>query len=93
MIDAGGGRQELATDSRDCGRIIWDDREIAKRIWNRVKDVVPEIHSLSNAPKITGNWAAMRKETWRAERLNERMRFLKYGEGQYFRREYLGLLH
>lgn len=89
MINVGGGRQELRTDSRDCGRIIWDDEEIVQSIWNRIQDQLPEIQSLSNVPKITGYGPTKRNETWRMARLNERMRFLKYGAGQYFRREFL----
>ena len=87
MINVGGGHQMLAMDSRNCGRIIWDDRDVVERIWSRVKDSVPEIEYLSNAPKILGNGIIRRKETWRMSRLNERMRFLKYGAGQYFRRK------
>ena len=89
MINVGGGQQMLITDARDCGRIIWDDREIVQRIWNRVKDHVPEILDLRDQAKVTGIGPVKRKEVWRMERLNERMRFLKYGKGQYFRREFL----
>ncbi len=78
--------QQLMTDARDCGRIIWDSREMVARIWDRVKDFVPEIHFLMGVPRITGNGPAKRKEVWEMSRCNERMRFLKYGEGQYFRR-------
>ncbi len=87
MINVGGGRQEFNPYARDCGRIILDDRDIVERIWNRVKDEVPEIEYLINVPRVTGNGPAKRKEIWRLSRLNERMRFLKYGEGQYFKRE------
>ncbi len=87
MINAGGGRQEFNPDARDCGRIIVDDGDIAESIWNRVKDEVPEIEYLINMPKVTGNGPAKRKEIWRMSRPNERMRFLKYGKGQYFKRE------
>ncbi|KAL8668149.1 MAG: hypothetical protein Q9202_000127 [Teloschistes flavicans] len=85
MINIGGGHQRLITDARDCGRIIWDDAEIVAKIWNRVKDQVPEILSLRGQAQITGNGPVRRGETWGFSRLNERMRFLKYTEGQYFR--------
>ncbi|MCJ1432593.1 hypothetical protein MMC27_001950 [Xylographa pallens] len=78
MINVGGGRQMLALDTRNCGRIIWDDSEIIGKIWNRVKDHVPELQSFCNYPGLK------RQETWQMTRLNERMRFLKYGAGQYF---------
>lgn len=89
MINVGGGRQEFDPYARDCGRIILDDKVIVEKIWNRVKDEIPEIEFLINMPRVTGNGPAKRKETWKLSRLNERMRFLKYGEGQYFKRESL----
>lgn len=86
MINVGGGMQQMRIDTRDCGRIIWDDRDMVGRIWNRIQDSVPEIHSLKDMPGITGHGPSKRKEIWDMSRCNERMRFLKYGEGQYFRR-------
>ena len=88
MVNVGGGRQEMILDVRNCGRIIWDDREIIGKIWNRVRDHVPELQSIQNAPAVTGTGPAKRQETWQLTRLNERMRFLKYGSGQYFQREF-----
>lgn len=89
MIDAGYGQQILDTTVRSCGRIIWDDREMAEKIWARVKGAVPEIEVLKDWPDwvdVTGKWACLRKEVWKMTRLNERLRFLKYGAGEYFRR-------
>jgi len=88
LINIGMGMQELRLDARNCGRIIWDDHAIVEELWNRVKGYVPELESVSNAPDITGNGPAKRKETWQMSRLNERMRFLKYGAKQYFKRKY-----
>ncbi|KAI4141637.1 MAG: hypothetical protein LQ341_003466 [Variospora aurantia] len=85
MINVGGGRQRLITDSRDCGRIIWDDKGIVAKIWDRVKDCVPEIWRLQGMAYVTGYGPVKRGETLIMSRLNERMRFLKYTEGQYFR--------
>ena len=87
MVNIGNGEQELDTWTRNCGRIIWDDGELAAKIWSRVKDAVPEIQYLRGKPEVTGKGPAKRKETMQMTRLNERIRFLKYGEGQYFRRE------
>jgi hypothetical protein len=41
-----------------------------------------EIKRLENMPHVTGN---ARKGAWRMTRLNERMRFLKYVGGEYFK--------
>ena len=89
MINIGGGEQILLTDARDCGRIIWDDTDLVERIWSRIEDSVPEIALLKDMPLVTGKWPVLRGETWKMTRLNERMRFLKYGPGQYFGRERL----
>ncbi|KAL8909077.1 MAG: hypothetical protein Q9207_000411 [Kuettlingeria erythrocarpa] len=85
MINVGGGRQRLITDSRDCGRIIWDDRDVMARIWNRVKDCVPDIWFLKGMAHVTGYGPVKRREVLAMTRLNERMRVLKYTKGQYFR--------
>ncbi len=89
LVNIGNGRQKLYTDVRDCGRIIWDDQDIVNKIWERCEEHMGEIKYLSNQPKVTGLGPFKRKETWQMTRPNERMRFLKYGKGQYFRRESL----
>ena len=87
MVNVGNGNQKLYTDVRDCGRIIWDDRDMVAKLWARCKDRMSEIESLYEMPKVTGYGPFKRKETWQLTRPNERMRFLKYGEGQYFKRK------
>ncbi|KAK3713398.1 hypothetical protein LTR37_008590 [Vermiconidia calcicola] len=87
MINIGGGKQRLMTEERNCGRIIWDSREVVAKIWNLIEHVpeVQEIVRLENVPKISGNGPAKRGEVWKFSRPNERMRFLKYVGGEYFR--------
>ena len=86
MINIGGGRQRVETDQRNCGRIIWDDATIAQNILDRIRPLLPsEIVTLKERADITGNGPTKRKETWRISRLNERLRFLKYTHGMYFR--------
>jgi len=87
MINIGGGLQRLMTESRNCGRIIWDSPEVIGKVWKRMQHVpeVREITTLKNAAKILGNGPVMRGETWKFTRPNERMRFLKYVGGEYFR--------
>jgi hypothetical protein len=84
MVNIGGGMQALYEDTRKCGRIIYDDREIVAKIWARIEASVPDIHRLENWVEVTGPGPAKRKETWTMTRLNERMRFLKYVGGEYF---------
>ncbi|KAL1612611.1 hypothetical protein SLS60_000840 [Paraconiothyrium brasiliense] len=85
MVNVGNGHQQLYEDTRKCGRIIWDDRDIVAKVWARVADSVSDIHRLQDWADVTGIGPAKRKETWKVTRLNERMRFLKYVGGEYFR--------
>lgn len=83
MINVGGGRQALYTEVRNCGRIVWDDHEIVARIWERCEPHVREIVRLENCTRIIG--LRGRDFVWKMTRLNERMRFLKYVGGEYFK--------
>ncbi|KAH9809197.1 oxidoreductase domain-containing protein [Teratosphaeria destructans] len=87
MVNMGQGREHLMTEQRNCGRIIYDSQDAATRIWKRIEHLpeVQEIVSLENVPNIFGNGAANRGEVWRLTRPNERLRFLKYIGGEYFR--------
>ena len=85
MINAGYGQQMLATDVRNSDRIMWDDRDIVARLWNRIASAMDDIDRLNEKPLVMGWGPVKRKEVWQFSRLNERMRFLKYGPGQYFK--------
>jgi hypothetical protein len=85
MINVGGGRQALYTHVRNNGRIIWDDKELVARIWARCEPHMQEILRLKNMGHVTGIGPVKRKEVWSMTRLNERMRFLKYLGGEYFK--------
>lgn len=87
MVNVGGGQQKMIRESRDCGRILWDDRDMVERIWNRVKPVMGEIMEVGQIPRVSGRYGFKSSQVWEMTRLNERMRFLKYGRGQYFRRK------
>lgn len=87
MVNIGGGRQRLMTEERHCGRIIWDSQDVATRVWQRIAQLaeVREIVRLEDRPRVCGNGPSKRGEVWRFSRPNERMRFLKYVGGEYFR--------
>ncbi|KAK5109954.1 hypothetical protein LTR62_006443 [Meristemomyces frigidus] len=87
MINIGGGRQQMMEDERCCGRIIYDSQKIASRVWQRIEHLpaIEEILRLQNVPRIFGNGPSKRDEAWTFSRPNERMRFLKYVGGEYFR--------
>lgn len=87
MVNVGFGQEKIITDARDCGRIIWDDHDVVSKIWARISSSVPEVEFIETAARITGHGPFKRGEKYQMTRLNERMRFLKYGAGQYFRRK------
>ncbi|CAN9474095.1 unnamed protein product [Alternaria alternata] len=85
MVNIGGGMQAMYEDTRKCSRIIWDNKDIMAKLWERIEASVPEIHRLQNWALVTGNGPAKRGETWKVTRLNERGRYLKYTGGEYFK--------
>ncbi|KAL1985423.1 hypothetical protein VTN96DRAFT_7866 [Rasamsonia emersonii] len=93
MINAGGGRQILAVDSRNCGRIIFDSPELAQRLLYRLMPFFREsgIDRLEKRPLVTGLGPARRGEVLQLSRLNERLRFLRYEGGEYFRPHWDGM--
>ncbi|KAL2014219.1 hypothetical protein VTN00DRAFT_1744 [Thermoascus crustaceus] len=85
MINVGNGKQVLATDTRNCGRIIWDSPLLAQRLLDRLMPFLRDfgMEKIENQPLVTG--LAGRKNVYHLSRLNERLRFLKYEGGEYFR--------
>ncbi|KAJ5659154.1 Prolyl 4-hydroxylase alpha subunit [Penicillium longicatenatum] len=87
MINAGGGKEVMSVDSRKSGRIIFDSPDIAQRIFDRLHPFMRDfdLDKIHNRPPITGLGPARRGETYHLSRLNERLRFLRYDGGDYFR--------
>ncbi|KAL8831224.1 MAG: hypothetical protein Q9170_005395 [Blastenia crenularia] len=86
-INAGYSGQQIDAESRLCGRMIWDNEELAARIWARCIGHVPEILELKDRPGITGGGHLTKDWLYRLVGLNPSMRFLRYFDGNYFRRE------
>lgn len=100
MVSAGPGEEVLDTTYRNSDRLIWDSQEVVDRIWARVmrgdigKKLTEELGTRametvvrSSAPNKKGSWWRTQMQRWEFEKLNPRMRFLRYGVGQFFRRE------
>jgi len=91
LVQGPTGKQILRQDIRSCGRCIIDDTELAgdmfARILNAVRGTEHE-KKIMHAPWITaaspksGNKNSSEEIT--AVGLNERLRFLKYGQGHFF---------
>ncbi len=74
QINAGGGRQVRMDDTRKSGRCMLDSPEFAAMLWQRVRPLVEE----EDRPDLP-------HDGWEVVGLNERLRFLRYTEGEYFK--------
>lgn len=85
QINIGGGRQMLAADVRNSSRIMWDSPKMAQKVLDRLMPFLQtfELDQFTNRPRVTG--LAGRGKSYRLARLNERLRFLRYEGGEYFR--------
>ena len=79
--------QGFLSDNRKCRRMMWDSPELGSKIWKRIVDKVPEVQRLENWPEVTSS-APRQQKVWNMIRLNERIRFMKYGHGDYFKRSF-----
>lgn len=93
MVNAGVGYEFMATDYRNSDRIIWDQTVLAERLWGRVlqgegmKDYLSSLEGEEYFPVLGSTESRQDGRTWKAttQGLNERLRFLKYGAGQFFK--------
>ena len=84
MVNGESDVQELRLDVRNCGRIMWDDRTVVQKLWNRIKEHVPELQMLDETGRLLNGRTPRWEDVFEFTRLNERMRFLKYGPNEYF---------
>lgn len=82
LISVGVGLEASAPGYRESDRIIWDQQVIAERIGGRIMQAEGVRKLLASFPKPAG------EGLWKFRRINERMRFLKYSPGQFFKREF-----
>ncbi|KAG7137485.1 hypothetical protein HYQ45_005149 [Verticillium longisporum] len=89
MVNMGAGREVLEPAYRNSDRIVWDEDEVVRRLWARLRLA----RHADGAPFFADDgplaWAAGDAVDggWRFWGLNRRMRFLRYGPGQFFRRQ------
>lgn len=88
MVNAGSRGEFLATDYRNSDRIIWDEKTIVHRLLTRcflAEQVKKDLAVLEGSVGILGQKAVKLGHRWKVTRLNERMRFLRYGKGHFFK--------
>lgn len=97
MINAGGGYEVLDTTYRHSDRIIWDEQEVVDRLWARClhgevgRQLRQRLEVLEGHDALRAIHGARKKgfenARWEMRQLNRRMRFLRYGPGQFFKRK------
>ncbi|KAH8590946.1 hypothetical protein B0O99DRAFT_520301 [Bisporella sp. PMI_857] len=89
MVNVSGGREVLEPTYRNSDRIIWDNQEIVDRLWSRIEKVpaLKERLAAFNEGELLGGGKMNGKSAsdWKFHCVNKRLRFLKYGPGQFFR--------
>ncbi|KAI9732691.1 MAG: hypothetical protein M1818_007425 [Claussenomyces sp. TS43310] len=88
MLNGGLGLEYLATEYRNSDRIVWDQDALVARIWDRcllADGLEPQLRTLEGDEVVLGPKAVEKQQRWNLSRANGRMRFLKYGKGQYFK--------
>lgn len=86
QINGGGDFQYTDTSYRNSSRIMLDDHELAAWILEKLRPYIADIEKEDG--EIHQRYSRSRENTWppvRLSRLNERLRFLKYGPGQFFK--------
>jgi hypothetical protein len=90
LVRAGRRHEILAIEYRDSGRILWDEKEVVKRFFNRIlqakgmRDYLnllegKEYDGVVGKERLGGRWKLTEQGP------NEKMRFLRYGVGQFFK--------
>lgn len=81
LVNVGAGREVAIQDYRNSDRIIWDEQEIVDRLWGRCIQAEGVQELLSQVPSDRKGSSRQ----WAFSRVNNRMRFLKYTPGQFFK--------
>ncbi|KAK3316980.1 oxidoreductase domain-containing protein [Apodospora peruviana] len=82
LVNVGGGWEALDKEYRNSDRIIWDNQAIMDRLWERCARADGIREKLAALTIQRGRGEPRR---WEFSRFNQRMRFLKYTGGQFFR--------
>ena len=83
MVSSGPGMEAPAPGYRESDRIVWDEQEIVDRIWQRCILAEGLEEQLAMVEEEEDRTFGVPK--WDFRQVNKRMRFLKYGPGQFFK--------
>jgi len=82
LVSAGPGLEGPAPGYRESDRIIWDQQQVVDLLWARCSQAEGLKELLATVP----GGPRCGKGHWQFRRFNNRMRFLKYSPGQFFKR-------
>ena len=85
QLNAGGDKQYLDTSYRNSGRIMVDTNEIADWILQKIYPYLKDIHLLSDCSRHFIPIEEKRMAKAKLVQLNERLRFLRYEPGSFFK--------
>ncbi|UNI21219.1 hypothetical protein JDV02_007230 [Purpureocillium takamizusanense] len=83
LVNLGNGLEAPAPNYRVSDRIVWDQQDLADRIWRRCLQADDGLRR--TLARVPAGWRDDGKGEWRLKGINRRMRFLRYGPGQYFK--------
>ncbi|KAH6874755.1 hypothetical protein B0T10DRAFT_532870 [Thelonectria olida] len=81
LVSLGPGLEAAAPGYRESDRIIWNQQTLVDRLWERCAQADGLREQLAEVEP----YHKLRGGKWLFRRPNERMRFLKYSPGQYFK--------
>jgi hypothetical protein len=84
MVNTGPGMETMAVGYRNSARIVWDQQDVVDRIWQRCIQAEGFADQLAVVYEEEDREFGIPK--WDFRQMNKRMRFLKYGPGQFFKR-------
>ncbi|KAL7796078.1 hypothetical protein V8C37DRAFT_414371 [Trichoderma ceciliae] len=85
LVSVAPGVETRAPGYRHSDRIIWDNQNLVDRLWGRCAQAEGLRELVATAPCSRPSHVRERNGVWRFDSLNERMRFLKYGPGMFFK--------
>lgn len=83
-VNIGSGIQREMTDYRNSDRCIIDDPAVAALLWSRIQKACNELDA-DEVERLNLQRLFQPKRGWYPVGLNERLRFLRYGPGTYFK--------
>ncbi|KAJ1305837.1 hypothetical protein OPQ81_010562 [Rhizoctonia solani] len=85
-IGDGGNTRTVDSSYRNSSRILYDTKELAGEIFEKLKPYLRDIEHIEMSPLHRDSRQEPANRAARLIGLNERLRFLKYGPGQFFRK-------